>query len=153
MKTIAILFLVGCGGGSAVVEVPPPQQDLPPPPPPTAQVVVTAPAPFVRGGEDWIGRYTCAQGETDLDLHIDAVRGEQLEATFIFAHGPSNAAGSYKLRGSISPDGQVIFVPGPWLERPPNYVSVGMRGVVQGNTFRGRIDNASCSDFIVRRTN
>jgi hypothetical protein len=153
MKALVLMFVVACGGGSAVVEVPPQQEQLPPPPPPTAQVVIVAPAAPIRGGEDWIGRYTCAQGETDLDLHIDAVRGDQLEATFIFAHGPSDAAGSYKLRGSIAPDGQVMLVPGPWLSRPPNYVSVGMRGVVQGNTFRGRIENPSCGEFIVRRTN
>lgn len=156
MKKLAVLsLLVACGGEVSVVEVPPQQQPPPPPPPPTVQVVTQqAPAAvgFMNTGEDWIGQYRCAQGATDLDLHVDLVSGSQIDATFIFAHGPSGAAGSFKMRGTITPDGNVTLVPGAWVARPPNYVSVGMSGSVRGTTFRGRIDNASCGVFIVHRS-
>jgi len=153
VKRLAIVSLVvACGGEVSVTEVPP--QQMPPPPPPTATVQVVTPAGpgFINTGEDWIGQYRCAQGATDLDLHIDAVSGSQVDATFIFAHGPSGAAGSFKMRGTITPDGNVTLVPGAWVARPPNYVSVGMSGNVRGNTFRGRIDNESCGVFIVHRS-
>ena len=148
MKRLALLSLaVACGGEVSVVEVPPPTNA-------TAQVVTPAPAGpgFMNMGEDWIGQYRCAQGATDLDLHIDAVNADQVDATFIFAHGPSGAAGSFKMRGTITPDGSVTLVPGAWVARPPNYVTVGMSGSVRGTTFRGRIDNASCGAFIVHRS-
>ena len=153
MKRLAFVFLVACGGEVSVTEVPP--QQMPPPPPPTAtvQVQVAPAAPgLMNAGEDWIGRYQCAQGLTDLDLRIDAVNGNTIDATFIFAHGPTNAAGSYKMRGTIDPSGNLTLVPGPWVARPPNYVSVGMTGVVNGSAFRGRIDNPTCGVFTVRRT-
>jgi len=105
-----------------------------------------APGPM-NAGENWMGRYQCAQGSTDLDLRIDAVTGNTIDATFIFAHGPSGAAGSYKMRGSLAPDGSLTLVPGAWVARPANYVSVGMTGIVRGATYSGRIDNPSCSTF------
>ena len=109
-----------------------------------------APGPM-NAGENWVGRYTCAQGTTDLDLRIDAVTGNTIDATFIFAHGPSGAAGSYKMRGDIAPDGTLALAPGAWVARPANYGSVGMTGVVRGAVYSGRIDNPSCSTFSVRR--
>ena len=42
--------------------------------------------------------------------------------------------------------------PGAWVAQPSNYVSVGMSGVVNGTTYRGRIDNPSCGNFTVRRS-
>jgi hypothetical protein len=105
----------------------------------------------MNAGENWMGRYTCAQGTTDLDLRIDAVTGNTIDATFIFAHGPSGAAGSYKMRGSLMPDGSLTLVPGAWVARPANYGSVGMSGIVRGANYSGRIDNPSCSTFSVTR--
>ena len=153
MKELALLLaLAGCGEAT-VVEVGPPPQQLPPPPAATVQVQVAPQAPgLMNAGENWIGRYQCAQGMTDLDLRIDAVNGNQIDATFIFAHGPSGAAGEYKMRGTIAPDGNLTLVPGAWVARPPNYVSVGMTGVVNGTAYRGRIDNPTCGIFIVRRS-
>ena len=144
-----LALLVACGGEVTVTEVPP-QQQMPLPPPPTA--TVAAGPGYINTGEDWIGQYRCAQGATDLDLHIDAVSGNQVDATFIFAHGPSGAAGSFKMRGTIDPNGNVALAPGPWIARPPSYESVGMSGSVHGTTFRGRIDNPSCGVFIVHRS-
>lgn len=156
MKRLAFLALAACGGGSTstVVEIPP--QDLPQPQA-TVQVAASQPQPaapataLVRPGEDWFGRYVCAQGETDLDLRIENVTADSVEATFIFAHGPSGAAGSYRMRGTISPSGRMRLVPSAWIQRPPNYVMVGMSGELRGDTFSGRIDDPSCSEFVVRR--
>jgi hypothetical protein len=144
MRPLAALALVACGSASSstVVEIPP--QELPPSPPPALVTPMNA-------GEQWIGRYVCAQGSTDLDLHIDRVAGDSIEATFEFSHGPSGAGGAYRMRGTITPSGQVTLVPGPWIERPSGYVSVGMHGDVQGARFFGRMDHASCSTFDLRR--
>jgi hypothetical protein len=159
MKRFAfVTLLVACGGEATVVEVPP-QQMPPPQPQATVQVQVqtlpqVAPAGpgMINAGENWIGRYRCAQGTTEVDLRIDAVNGSQIDATFIFAHGPSGAAGSYKMRGTLGPDGSLTLAPGEWVARPPNYVSVGMSGNIHGKTYSGRIDNASCGAFNVQRS-
>lgn len=135
-----------------VVEIAP--QALPPPPPPvTAQVVVVAPPPAValRSGDEWIGTYTCAQGQTDLALHVSRVWGENVEAVFDFSHAPSGASGAYEMRGTASPEGDVELLPGPWLRHPSGYVSVGMRGAVRGDSFTGRIENSTCGGFSLRR--
>lgn len=157
MRTcFAVASLVAaCGGEVSVVELPP--QPLPSPPPPTlqAQVSIAQSAPVVmNAGDHWIGRYLCAQGMTDLDLRIDAVNGSRIDATFVFSHRPSGAAGSYTMRGAIGADGSLTLAPTsePWIARPPNYVAVGMSGVVEGAMYRGRIDNPSCGAFNVRRT-
>jgi hypothetical protein len=113
-------------------------------------VQTTGPGPM-NAGENWMGRYQCAQGPTDLDLRIDAVNGNVIDATFIFAHGPSGAAGSFKMRGNLMPDGSLSLAPGAWVARPANYVSVGMSGIVRGDVYAGRIDNPSCSTFSLAR--
>src|SRR4029078_11358755 len=82
-----------------------------------------APGPM-NAGENWMGRYQCAQGPTDLDLRIDAVTGNTIDATFIFAHGTSGAGGSVKMRGNLGPDGSLTLFPGAWVARPANYGSV-----------------------------
>jgi len=157
VRRLAVLsLLVACGGSEvSVVEVPP--QPLPPPPPATVQVQMqVARGPLLmRAGENWIGRYQCAQGTTDLDLRIEAVNGSQIDATFIFSHAPSGAAGSYRMHGAIDPDGSVTLAPTsePWIARPPNYIPVGMSGSVNGDVYRGRIDHSSCGSFSVRRAN
>jgi hypothetical protein len=151
MKRFFVALLAACGSASTstVVEIPP-TQDLPPPPPPATVQVVAAPS-LMRAGEEWVGRYVCAQGETDLDLHIDRVMGDSLEATFEFSHGPSGAGGSYKMRGTIAPNGQVTLTPGAWIDRPSGYMSVGMHGDVRGTRFAGRMDHESCTTFDLRR--
>lgn len=156
MKHLALVWLLAaaCGGEVSVVEVPP--QPMPLPPPQATVQVQVAPqsASPINAGENWIGRYQCAQGMTDLDLRIDAVNGNQIDATFLFAHGPSGAAGSYRLRGILGADGSLTLAPtpNPWIARPPNYVAVGLSGVVTGPVYRGQIDNPSCGRFTVQRS-
>jgi hypothetical protein len=138
-------FAVACGSGNAstVVEVPPPESQPQPQP-----VVVPA---LMRPGEEWIGHYTCGQGETDLDLHVERIAGDAIDATFEFSHEPTGAAGAYHMHGTLSPDGRVTLTPGAWIDRPPGYVGVGMHGEIHGATFSGRIDHVSCGTFSVQR--
>ncbi len=151
MKRLALIALAACGPAStsSVVEVPPPQE-LPQPQQQQVAPTPVAAAALMNAGEQWIGRYVCAQGETDLDLHIDHVMGDTIDATFEFSHGPSGAGGAYRMRGTIA-GAQVTLVPGSWIERPPGYVSVGMHGEVRGAVFAGRMDHASCTTFELRR--
>lgn len=149
---LASLTVAGCGPTetATVVEVPP--QELPTAtatveiaPPPTPQPTL------LHAGEEWVGTYQCAQGVTDVVVHIDRVAGSMVDARFEFSHAPSGAAGMYEMRGTVRPDGRAHFVPGRWIQQPPNYIGVGMTGQVQGDAFVGRIDNPSCGGFNVRR--
>jgi hypothetical protein len=155
MRSLAfVVALAACGGssGATVVEVAP--EPLPTtPPPPTATFVLSQPeAPQVmRSGDTWVGTYVCGQGQTDLSLQVDSVRGSRVDAVFQFSHAPSGAAGAYRMSGTLEPNGSLRLVPGPWIEQPPGYVTVGMSGVVQGDTYRGRIDNPTCTTFSVHR--
>lgn len=154
---LVVLLLVfpalsACGPAetATVVEVPP--QELPTA---SATVQIALPPPSVatpvHPGEEWVGTYQCAQGVTDVIVHIDRVTGSAVDARFEFSHSPSGAAGMYEMRGTVQPDGRAHFLPGRWIDQPPGYVTVGMTGQVQGDAFVGRIDNPSCGGFSVRR--
>jgi len=154
---VVLAFACACGADSSatVVEVPP--QPLPRPPPSTEvalapQVPVSSPAApaAFRAGEVWRGTYRCAQGETDLEVRITSVQGDDVEAVFAFSHAPSGAEGAYTMHGTVS-NGHAVFAPERWIRRPPGYVTVGMRGRVAGSAFDGRIDNPTCGAFHVRR--
>jgi len=164
MKLVASLpvvlgCLAACGGGSSnvtVTEVPP--QDLPvqaqatlvQAPAPTATVAVTQALPM-RGGEEWFGTYVCAQGPTNLELHIHTVMDDgTIDGVFEFAHDPSGASGSYRLHGTIDTSGNVHLAPSSWIQRPSGYVAVGMTGRVRGDAFTGRIDHTQCGGFSLR---
>ena len=150
------LLALGCGcaesNSATVVEVPPPQQpDLPPPSasPPVARPLGPARPEMALLG-DWRGSYTCAQGETALELHVSRVN-PNVAAVFVFSHGGSGAQGSYSMFGNADPSGDVALRPNEWIDRPPNYIMVGMRGTVRGDVFRGKMQHASCGDFELHR--
>jgi hypothetical protein len=154
MKRFALAWLlVACApeASATVVEVPP--QELPTAPQATVQPTEPAvdTAGPMRSHEDWVGTYTCAQGETELILHLDRSADGSIAGVFEFSHSPSGAAGAYKMTGSIDSSGSVRLVPGLWLQRPNNYMSVGMHGRVRGDTFAGRMDNPSCGNFSLHR--
>jgi hypothetical protein len=114
--------------------------DARPPVPPIA-------TPFAAG-QQWVGTYQCAQGETDLVLRIVRVQGTRVAAVFEFEHADTGAAGAFELHGEVEPaTREVVLAPGAWRTRPPNYVSVGLRGRVDGERFRGRVDHPSCGEF------
>lgn len=101
----------------------------------------------------WVGEYDCPQGLTDMRLKVVGVRGERVDAIYEFRHAPTGAAGSYHISGRFDfRSGRVSFSPGAWIERPPNYVTVGMDGRIEGNgaRFEGRITHPRCGMFSLR---
>ncbi|MBX3268697.1 MAG: protein kinase [Sandaracinaceae bacterium] len=107
------------------------------------------PIPF-RAGQRWRGTYQCAQGHTQLTLSIRAVTGRRVAAIFRFQH--ATARGAYHLAGDYQPaTRRLALSPGAWIERPPNYETVGMDGAVDpsGRLYAGRITNPACGAFRV----
>jgi hypothetical protein len=99
----------------------------------------------------WVGDYDCPQGQTDMRLKVIGVRGERVEAIYEFRHAPTGAAGSYHLSGRFDfGSGRVSFSPGEWIERPSNYVTVGLEGRIDGDRFEGRITHPRCGSFSLR---
>jgi hypothetical protein len=108
--------------------------------------------PFALG-QTWIGTYHCAQGETNLALHIVDVDGPDLRALFEFDHPPSGAEGLFEMKGRWTVDhNSVELVPTRWIKKPENYVTVGMRGTVSvgGRRFMGLVDGPGCTHFSLR---
>jgi hypothetical protein len=106
--------------------------------------------------ETWEGEYTCTQGVTALTLHVTR-RGETaLEATFMFRASDKNPGvptGAYTLVGQMRPDRSFELTPSQWIDRPGNYIMVGMAGDVDGTgtIMRGRITEDACGGFELRR--
>lgn len=106
----------------------------------------------LRAGDDWSGTYTCTQGLTDLVLHVEDAKGNDVHAVFDFSHAPTGAHGSYRMHGERDlVTGEATLVPDEWIQRPPNYFSVGMHGRLSGGTFTGVIDASGCGTFSLHR--
>ena len=119
------------------------------PPPPSEPADLNVP---FAGGQVWTGTYVCAQGETALWLHVVGVAGNDVRATFDFAHVPSGARGEYEVAGRYDPAARrLVLVPGRWLLRQEGYVTVGMSGRVspRGTRFQGTITYPTCGAFSV----
>jgi hypothetical protein len=74
----------------------------------------------------WEGIYTCAQGDTELRLVIQAAAGGTLTATFNFFAAPDNPgvpSGSYTMTGTYSATG-VQLTQDHWINEPPGYMMV-----------------------------
>jgi len=128
---------------------PPPPRPSPPPRP--APSPPRASSCALRAGDSLSGVYLCAQGWTLLTLHIRAVSGSTIRAEFAFNHSPSRVTGRFTLAGTCAPDGRVQLAPVAWLEQPPDYIMVGMDGVVSGETYSGTITHWSCGSFRLSR--
>ncbi|XXY47274.1 hypothetical protein WME91_45455 [Sorangium sp. So ce269] len=165
----AALFLAACGPAPGFGE---PRAPEPRPPaetvyivlqdPPPASVAVVADGwvpdeprganPFERT-RTWIGDYDCPQGTTEMTFRILRVKGDRIKAVFGFRHADSGASGKYLMMGRYDADTRTAsFSPGAWLERPPNYVTVSMRGdlALDGSLFAGRIEHPECGAFRLR---
>jgi hypothetical protein len=165
MKLWGWLFVAGLmvvasacasSSGATVREVPPEELPMPASQQTAAQPVAQPPAMTqalpMQGGDEWVGTYVCAQGQTDLTVHVDSVLGDgTISAVFDFSHTPSGAAGSFRLHGSIDSSGNVRLRAGAWMQRPSGYETVGMSGRIRADAFTGRIDNPSCGGFTLRR--
>jgi hypothetical protein len=133
---------VGAVPASTPVNLPPSAQASP------AQTTAkNGDSPFAIG-QLWSGRYSCAQGETELTVRIEKVDGPEVDAIFEFFHGPTGVEGSYRIHGRwSSPKHTIRLDPGEWIDRPSGYVTVAMVGTVEDGRFSGTIDNETCRDF------
>lgn len=108
--------------------------------------------PFDRT-RTWIGDYDCPQGTTALTFRILEVTGKRIKAVFEFHHVDSGAAGKYLMHGRYDARTRTAsFRPGAWLKRPPDYVTVSMKGdlALDGSLFAGRIEHPECGAFTLR---
>ncbi|WP_437817223.1 hypothetical protein [Sorangium sp. So ce1078] len=165
----AALLLAACGPAPTLAD---PRAPEPPPPAETVYIVINDPPPAAASvvadgwvpeearGENpferartWIGDYDCPQGTTGMTFRILQVKGDRIKAVFDFHHGESGASGKYLMNGRYDPETRTAaFSPGAWLERPPNYVTVSMKGdlALDGSLFAGRIEHPECGAFRLR---
>jgi hypothetical protein len=98
----------------------------------------------------WRGRYLCTQGETSLVLRVREVRGNSVVAAFDFDHPPTRVHGAYLVSGAYDPQEHTLDLePVRWLDRPTDYVMVGLSGALasDGRRYEGRITYPGCGDF------
>ncbi|WP_437489045.1 hypothetical protein WME75_09955 [Sorangium sp. So ce1014] len=164
----AALLLAACGpaptlGDPRAPEPPPPAETVYiviHDPPPAAAVAVDGWVPDEPRGESpfertrtWIGDYDCPQGTTGMTFRILQVKDDRIKAVFDFHHAESGTSGKYLMIGRYDPETRTAaFSPGAWLERPPNYVTVSMKGdlALDGSLFAGRIEHPECGAFRLR---
>lgn len=110
--------------------------------------VVDPDNPF-RANEYWTGDYVCPQGLTGLYLHVVAVDGDAIDATFDFDW--RGTQGSFELHGTWeTAERHAHFEPGAWIVRPSSsWQTVGMDGNVDhlGREFSGTIPSPGCGRF------
>ncbi len=108
--------------------------------------------PF-RSGTRWTGEYLCRQGLTDLELTIIENKAGIQKAIFSFYHASSGVRGSFYMVGEYNAETREMkFSPTEWIERPYNYITVGMRGLVLRNPIRyeGIITTEGCGAFSLK---
>jgi hypothetical protein len=101
----------------------------------------------------WDGVYDCTQGRTQLTLRVTDARDNWVRAIFDFHHPGSGAAGKFFVAGRFDVgSGRLSLAPGPWIDQPEGYESVGLEGLVSpdGREWRGRITHEGCGSFRVR---
>lgn len=146
---MVVVLYAGCWSGAA--PAPAVTQPLANTAPVTAQ-----PPPGARRTV-WEGQYTCRQGETALRLSLER-NAERVDATFEFgplATNPTVPRGAFLMTGTATRDADGVTVeltPTEWIERPSNYVMVGLHATItEGRFLRGQIDSPGCSDVEVTR--
>jgi len=155
MRALLLALLSACfvqpPPQAPIANQPQPQQ---PPPPPGATV----------NKSEWQGTYVCSQGVTAVKLAIEqrcVGSGCEVGAVFDFGPTPENPKvprGSYRLRGDVSENdhGEPVLTlkPDSWIEQPPNYFMVGLVATSDASqtTMHGKIDNPSCGELSLQRT-
>lgn len=155
MRALLLAFVSACWVQPApqapvANQAPPPQQ-----PPPAGATV---------NKSEWEGTYVCAQGVTAVKLAIEqrcVASGCEVAAVFDFGPTPQNQKvphGAYRLRGDVNENerGEPVLTlkPDAWIEQPPNYFMVGLTATTDASqqTMHGRIDNPSCGELSLQRT-
>jgi hypothetical protein len=107
----------------------------------------------VRG--DWVGRYTCSQGLTGLNLKVQGLgHAGSLRATFRFYPLPRNPGvpkGEFIMTGRYYSAARIVLRPRRWVHKPPGYEMVGLSGKLTRGTFHGKINHPACTTFSLRK--
>ncbi|HWE19431.1 MAG TPA: hypothetical protein VG758_19965 [Hyphomicrobiaceae bacterium] len=105
----------------------------------------------------WHGTYICAQGLTGLTLTISGSAAEAVEAEFQFYAVAQNSgvpSGRFRMSGVFDGAASVLVLePREWLERPPGYLTVGMRTLVAFDLeqMTGTISGPGCGQVRLSR--
>jgi Carboxypeptidase regulatory-like domain len=110
--------------------------------------------PFAAG-QVWTGTYTCSQGLTSLNLRIQSVNGNSVNAIFDFNFSNGRCTGQFTMSGIYSASNRRLalnagnFLPGL---NSCDYVTVNIDGNVSNDnrTYSGTVDgrsNTDCTTF------
>jgi hypothetical protein len=105
----------------------------------------------------WHGTYICAQGLTGLTLTISGSAADTVEAEFQFyavVQNPGVPSGRFRMSGVFDGAASVLVLePREWLERPPGYLTVGMRTLVAFDLelMTGTISGPGCGQVRLSR--
>lgn len=109
----------------------------------------------------WEGAYTCGQGKTGLTLTLDGAADGTVTGTFSFwprSDNPGVPSGSFAVRGTVTPQGQLSLHGDHWIDQPAGYGMVGLEGTAYAgqngdkDAIVGRVsDLQNCSDWAARR--
>lgn len=151
MRWFAVVMLAGCWTAET--------ESQPAPIAPSTPIAQDTTTPRPKQSV-WVGRYVCAQGPTHVVLTLDH-DGSDLKGKFEFGALPENPTvphGAYSLTGTstVESTGEVIvsLKPGEWIERPGNYVMVGLEAHTdrERRLLTGKITNASCGAIELARS-
>jgi hypothetical protein len=102
----------------------------------------------------WAGHYTCSQGLTGLDLHIQGTgSGGALRVTLSFYPLPSNPGipvGIAIYHGTYYSESRIVLRPTRWILHPRTYVLVDFSGRISAGRFHGTV-SPDCTTFSARR--
>lgn len=104
----------------------------------------------------WRGAYVCYQGRTGMTLVLGRYEDGTVDGVMHFypteSGSPDVPRGTYVVRATRN-GGRVVMTPVIWLERPTDYVMVGLSGFIDKNTglLTGKMQFDGCTDFALAR--
>jgi Protein of unknown function (DUF3592) len=111
----------------------------------------TSAQPAEADARTWRGFYSCAQGDTGLEVTLRRLGQGRLEGTLSFFPLPANPGvprGCYRVTGQADATGGIEIRGGPWVRQPPGYYAVDLTGRVgEDGSLSGRVIADACSQF------
>ncbi|MGE0530333.1 MAG: hypothetical protein AB7G40_06960 [Hyphomonadaceae bacterium] len=111
-------------------------------------VLLFAGPAFAQATGTWRGQYYC-NGLADLELQLTESTDRTVTGRFDF--NVSGNRGSYEVRGRRGQDGSLELRPTRWIEQPDGFIAVGVRGVIEGDTYSGEVRHDACMGFTAQR--
>jgi hypothetical protein len=105
---------------------------------------------------EWKGSYVCGQGETGLTVTIDEVLPDgRMSGAFEFYPlnaSSEGASGRFEIFVIVGDDMRAVqAVPGPWVERPFGFNSVGFDAELREDRLVGKILDSNCGTMDVAK--